>query len=75
MEDFVTTSFELTNTLIAVRYKAALAAKCLEWLNRNKYTDQRIRENYTGNRMLESQLDLFDKAKTRVENVLKNCDR
>ncbi len=72
--NYLQESHDLVNALIAVRYKNASASelrqRCLSWISRNAFTKDAIRQEYANNRMLPSQLDLFDKAKLRVENVL-----
>lgn len=73
----MTESFELVNDLLAVRFNNAspleLLKKCNAWYA--KFNDETIRMHYMGNRMLESQLDLYDKARHRVYGVRFNCIR
>jgi hypothetical protein len=69
-------SLEIANALIAVRYKdadkGALLARCNQWFIDHKDEEFKLL-GQRPSRMLVSQLDLLDKAKDRVRNVMLNC--
>ncbi|MED5549032.1 MAG: hypothetical protein VX529_06690 [Pseudomonadota bacterium] len=69
-------SHEIARAYIDVKYRGAdaesLATRCRDWLADCEAREWRVREEFAGNRMLPSQLDLLDRARERVCAVHSN---